>query len=292
MENEKAAILWDSPVITDRHVPCNKPDIDIQEKKSDRCLIIDVAIPSDCNIQKKAAEMISKYVDLQIECQRICNKKVEIIPVIIGATGIVDNNIKKYIGRIPGCHNIYSLQRSGILGAAHILRKGGTVNKARLSNRTRHPTPCESKVWGLHSTKHGKKQKPENQRHKPPIIIIINNETTYTISYLFGQVSNSLCVIWMWHHHCHPASSSSSMSPVYSDSGYIIDRINFMCCMYINYFPHRCTLGNLDLQLLSVISGSYIIASTYFEVVWWINVAVYWFLMDLCSTVWSTWRLQ
>ena len=47
MENEKATILWDSPIITDRHVPCNKPDIVIQEKKSDRCQIIDLAIPSD-----------------------------------------------------------------------------------------------------------------------------------------------------------------------------------------------------------------------------------------------------
>ena len=82
MENEKAAI------ITDRHVPCNKPDIGIQEK-SDRCQITDVAISSDHNIQKKATEKMSKYVDLQIECQRLWNKKVEVIPVIIGATGIV-----------------------------------------------------------------------------------------------------------------------------------------------------------------------------------------------------------
>ena len=42
MENEKATILWDSPVITDRHAPCNKADIVIQEKKSDRCQIIDI----------------------------------------------------------------------------------------------------------------------------------------------------------------------------------------------------------------------------------------------------------
>ena len=103
--------------------PCNKPDIVIQETKSDRYQIIDVAIPSNCNIQKKAIEKMSKYVDLQIECQRLWNKKVEVIPVIIGATGIVDKNIKKYVGRIPGCHNIYSLQRSAILGTAHILRK-------------------------------------------------------------------------------------------------------------------------------------------------------------------------
>ena len=67
MEIEKATILWDSPIITDRHGPCNKPDIVIQEKKADGCQIIDVAIPSDYNIQKKATEKMSKYVDLQIE---------------------------------------------------------------------------------------------------------------------------------------------------------------------------------------------------------------------------------
>ena len=95
MENENATIPWNSPIITDRHVPCNKPDIVIQEK-SYRCQIIDVAIPSDYNIQNMAIEKMSKYVDLQIECQRIWNEKVEVIPVIIGATGIVDKNMKKY----------------------------------------------------------------------------------------------------------------------------------------------------------------------------------------------------
>ena len=56
MENEKATILWDSSIITDRHVPYNKPDLVLQEKKSDRCQIIDVAILNDYNIQKKATE--------------------------------------------------------------------------------------------------------------------------------------------------------------------------------------------------------------------------------------------
>ena len=74
------------------------PIIVIQEKNSDRCQIIDLTIPSDYNFQKKATEKMSKYVDLQIECQRIWNKKVEVIPVIIGATGIVDKNIKRYVG--------------------------------------------------------------------------------------------------------------------------------------------------------------------------------------------------
>ena len=98
IENEKATILLDLPIITDRHVPCNKPDIVMQEK-SDRSQIMDVAIPSNHNIQKKATEKMSKYVDLQMECQRLWNKKVEVILVNIGATGIVDKNIKKYAGR-------------------------------------------------------------------------------------------------------------------------------------------------------------------------------------------------
>ena len=172
MEIEKATILWDSPVITDRHVCCNKPDIVIQEKKSDRCQIIDVAIPSDYNIQKKATVKMSNYVDFQIECQRLWNKKVEVIPVITGATRIADKNIKKYVGRIPGCHNIYSLQRSAILETAHILWKVLSIKPDYVTGQDiqHHVSPrCRDYT----QQKHGKKQKPENQRQKPPIIRII-----------------------------------------------------------------------------------------------------------------------
>ena len=46
MKIDKVTILWDSQITTDRHVPCNKPDVITQEKESDRCMIIDEAIPS------------------------------------------------------------------------------------------------------------------------------------------------------------------------------------------------------------------------------------------------------
>ena len=85
--------------------------------------MIDVAVPSDYNIRDKSTEKLSKYVDLQIECQRMWDKRVEVIPVIIGATGIVDKTLKKFLCRIPGQHYIYNLQRSAILSTAHILRK-------------------------------------------------------------------------------------------------------------------------------------------------------------------------
>ena len=66
-----------------------------------------MAIPSDYNIQKKATEKMSKYVDLQIECQRMWNKKVEEVAIIIGATGIVEKGIESYLHKISGKHNLY-----------------------------------------------------------------------------------------------------------------------------------------------------------------------------------------
>lgn len=123
MENDEVTILWDSQIQTDRHIPCNKPDIVIKEKKTRKCVMIDVSIPSDYNIQRKATEKMSKYVDLQIECEKMWSKKVEVIPVIVGATGIVDRRLKADLKKIPGRHNIHNLQRSALLGTAHILRK-------------------------------------------------------------------------------------------------------------------------------------------------------------------------
>ena len=66
---------------------------------------------------------MNKYVDLQIEDKIMWNKKVDMIPIIIGATWAVEKNIKKYLQKIPGQHNIFHLQRLAIVGTTGILRK-------------------------------------------------------------------------------------------------------------------------------------------------------------------------
>jgi len=50
------------------------------------------------------------------------NLKCTIIPVIIGATGIVTRNIRKNVEAVPGKHSIDSLQKTAILGTSHIIR--------------------------------------------------------------------------------------------------------------------------------------------------------------------------
>jgi hypothetical protein len=70
---------------------------------------------------KKDAEKILKYKDLTIEIQRMWNVKTKVIPVIIGATGTISKTFRKYVSNIPGKHEVNELQKTAILGTAHIL---------------------------------------------------------------------------------------------------------------------------------------------------------------------------
>jgi len=45
-----------------------------------------------------------------------------VIPIIIGATGIVNRGLKD-LGAIPGKHSIDSPQETSVLGTSHITRK-------------------------------------------------------------------------------------------------------------------------------------------------------------------------
>jgi hypothetical protein len=51
------------------------------------------------------------------------NVKSMVIPVIIGATGTISKSFRKYVSTTPGNHEVKELQKTAILGTAHILRK-------------------------------------------------------------------------------------------------------------------------------------------------------------------------
>ena len=51
------------------------------------------------------------------------NVKIKVIPVIIGATGTISKSFRKYVSNIPGKYEVKGLQKTAILGTAHILRK-------------------------------------------------------------------------------------------------------------------------------------------------------------------------
>jgi len=86
-------------------------------------MLIDVAISGDRYVIKKETEKILKYKDLTIEIQLMWNVKTKVIPVIIGAIGTISKSFREYVSNIPGKHEVKELQKTAILGTAHILRK-------------------------------------------------------------------------------------------------------------------------------------------------------------------------
>jgi hypothetical protein len=81
-----------------------------------------------CNIRrqkcdKKEAKNILKYKDLTIEIQHMWNIKTKVIPAITGTTGTISKSLRKYLSNILGGHKIKELQKTAILGTAHLLQK-------------------------------------------------------------------------------------------------------------------------------------------------------------------------
>jgi hypothetical protein len=46
-----------------------------------------------------------------------------VVPVITEATGTIPKSFRKYVSTIPGKHEVKELQKTAILGTAHILGK-------------------------------------------------------------------------------------------------------------------------------------------------------------------------
>jgi len=122
-QGDKVTILWNQQIQIVRTIPNNKPDIIIRDNEKGTCMLIDVAISGDRNVNKKEAEKILKYKDLTIEIQRTWNVKTQVISVTIGATGTISKSFRKYVSNIPGKHEVKELHKTAILGIAHILLK-------------------------------------------------------------------------------------------------------------------------------------------------------------------------
>jgi hypothetical protein len=86
-------------------------------------MLTDVTVLGDRNVIKKEAKKILKYEDLTIEIQHLRNVKTRVIPVIIGVTGTISKSFTKYVSNIPGNHEVREIQKTAIMGTAHILWK-------------------------------------------------------------------------------------------------------------------------------------------------------------------------
>ena len=122
-ENDKFCLLWDFSINTDRTIRANRPDIIVKDKEKKECLLIDMSVPGDSNVAAKEFEKKSKYKDLEIEIQRMWRMRTRVIPVVVGALGVITKDFEALIKEIPGNVDGKEIQKVALLGTAHILRK-------------------------------------------------------------------------------------------------------------------------------------------------------------------------
>ena len=53
--------------------------------------------------------------------------KTTIVPVIVGALGLVRNRMKEHVSKIPGQISIEEIQKIVLLGTSHILRRALSI---------------------------------------------------------------------------------------------------------------------------------------------------------------------
>ena len=124
IENDNVKILWDINIQCDNIIQARRPDIVLIDKNKKTGIIIDIAVPGDKRIEDKEKEKIEKYQDLKREIGRLWSlKKVQVIPIIVGALGSVTKGFKNWIEKLEISPNITDIQKTVLLGTARILRK-------------------------------------------------------------------------------------------------------------------------------------------------------------------------
>ena len=94
------------------------------DKKERVCLIVDIAVAADRRVEEKEQEKVEKYQDLKREIGRMWEiRKVQIVPVVIGALGSVSKGFDKWIEKLDIQCNFVDMQKTELLGTARILRK-------------------------------------------------------------------------------------------------------------------------------------------------------------------------
>ena len=82
-----------------------------------------MTVPSDRKLSLKEHEQISKYKYLEIEIQNMWHLKAILIPVVVGALGMIKKETEDQIKQIPGNPCLQELQKIVVNGTAHLLRR-------------------------------------------------------------------------------------------------------------------------------------------------------------------------
>ena len=124
VENEEIKVLWDINIQCDSLIEVRRPDLIVIDKKEQKGIIIDIAVPADVRVEEKEKEKVEKYQDLKREIRRLWKlRNVEIVPVVIGTPRSVSTEFDRLIGKLRITCNVGVMQKTALLRTARILTK-------------------------------------------------------------------------------------------------------------------------------------------------------------------------
>ena len=119
-------IFYDKPLHCGRYIEGGaiKPDIVVWNRTTKWAKIIEVSVPNDFGLNRMEREKVNKYQDLKHDLRDTWDlDEIEIIPIIVGATGLVKNNITEYLNSIPGNPKLPEIQLSAKKDTVSILKR-------------------------------------------------------------------------------------------------------------------------------------------------------------------------
>ena len=128
---DNVTIFYDKIIPTGRYIENGavKPDIVVWDRQNQSALIIDVSVPNDFGINRAEREKVTKYQDLKNAIREEWDlQDVSVVPVIVGATGLMKDNLQSYLDNIPGRPNKYQVQIAAIRGTVSLLKRALGTN--------------------------------------------------------------------------------------------------------------------------------------------------------------------
>ena len=129
MSNSQYDIYYDKPLQLGQYIDnrANRPDIIIHNKTTKEIQIIEIGITSDTGINATTHRKTIKYTDFKNILKREWQlNKVDLLPIVIGVTGIYKKSINRTIEDIWGAVDVDIIQ-------GEVVKSGVTILKRALS---------------------------------------------------------------------------------------------------------------------------------------------------------------
>ena len=122
LENDSYKPLWHFNIQTDQLIPSRRPDLIIINNKKENLQNSRLCCPGGPQNKSEGKCKKDKYLDLARELKNLWNRKVTIVPIVIGALGTITKGILKGLEVLEVDGRVETIQTTALLRTDRILR--------------------------------------------------------------------------------------------------------------------------------------------------------------------------